>query len=30
MAIRRAGLRYGMICVEVDNVYDFANPREDV
>ena len=30
LAIQRAGLRYGAIHVEVDNVYDLANPRENV
>ena len=30
LAIQRAGLRYGVIHVEVDNVYDLANPRESV
>ncbi|WHZ18308.1 MAG: hypothetical protein OJF55_000457 [Rhodanobacteraceae bacterium] len=29
-AIQLAGLRYGAIHVEVDNVYDLANPRENV
>ena len=30
LAIQRAGLRYGAVHVDVDNVYDLANPREDV
>lgn len=30
LAIQRAGLRYGEVRVEVGNVYDLANPREDV
>jgi hypothetical protein len=30
LAIQRAGLRYGAIHVEVDNIYDLANSREDV
>lgn len=30
LAIQRAGLRYGAIHVEVDNVYDLADPHEDV
>ena len=30
LAIQRAGLRYGAIHVEVDNVYHLANPRENV
>lgn len=28
LAIQRAGLRYGAIRVQVDNVYDLADPRE--
>ncbi|HET9819109.1 MAG TPA: hypothetical protein VFP92_08100 [Rhodanobacteraceae bacterium] len=30
LAIQRSGLRYGAIHIEVDNVYDLADPREDV
>lgn len=30
LAIQHAGLRYGEVHVEVDNVYDLANPRENV
>lgn len=30
LAIQRAGLRYGEVRVEVDNVYDLANASEDV
>lgn len=30
LAIQRAGLHYGAIDVRVDNVYNLANPREDV
>ncbi|TAN04302.1 MAG: hypothetical protein EPN36_09620 [Rhodanobacteraceae bacterium] len=30
LAIQRAGLHYGAIRIQVDNVYDLAKPREDV
>ena len=30
LAIQQAGLRYGEVHVEVDNVYDLANPQENV
>lgn len=30
LAFQHAGLRYGEVHVEVDNVYDLANPRENV